>query len=96
MNSLFNDQNLAVDALFTPVSGAPKVVRVISRAPDAYQDIGQSVIETSTLTLEVRVSDCPTIAQGDQFTINAINYKAQGEPRRDSERLVWQVDVYAS
>ena len=96
MQALFNDANLAVDATFTPLSGPAKVVRVITRAPDVFQDVGQSFIETPTLTLEVRVVECPALTQGDQFTINSINYKVQGEPRRDSERLVWQVDVYAA
>ena len=93
MQALFNDANLAVDATFTPLSGPAKVVRVITRAPDVFQDVGQSFIETPPLTLAVRVVGCPALTQGDQVTINS---KVQGEPRRDSERLVWQVDVYAA
>ncbi len=71
-------------------------VRVITRAPDVYQNVGISVIETPTLVLEVRVSDCPALVPGDQFMIDGILYAVQGSPRRDSERLVWQADVYAS
>ena len=96
IQTLFNDQNLAVSATFIPQIGVSKVVRVITRAPDVYQNIGQSVIETPSLVLEVQVADCPTVSQGDQFIINSAAYTVQGEPRRDSERLIWQVDCYAS
>lgn len=96
IQALFNDRNLAIQATFIPLVGVSKAVRVITRAPDLYQNIGQSVIETPSLVLEVQVADCPTVSQGDQFIIDAITYTAQGEPRRDSERLVWQVDCYAS
>lgn len=96
IQTLFNDQNLAVNATFIPQIGVSKAVRVITRAPDVYQNIGQSVIETPSLVLEVQVADCPTVSQGDQFIINSATYTVQGEPRRDSERLYWQVDCYAS
>lgn len=96
IQTLFNDQNLAVNATFIPQIGVSKAVRVITRAPDVYQNIGQSVIETPSLVLEVQVADCPIVSQGDQFIINAAAYTVQGDPRRDSERLYWQVDCYAS
>ena len=96
IQTLFNDRNVAVDATFIPQIGVSKAVRVITRSPDLYQNIGQSVIETPSLVLEVQVADCPTVSQGDQFIINTVTYTAQGEPRRDSERLFWQVDCYAS
>lgn len=96
IQTLFNDRNVSRDAFFLPLMGSNKAVRVITRAPDIYQNIGQSVIETPSLVLEVQVADCPTIVPGDQFMVNGITYSAQGVPRRDSEQLVWQVDVYAS
>lgn len=96
MQALFTDANLAVEATFIPVSGANKVVRVITRAPDVYQNIGQSVMHTSSLVLEVQVADCPALTPGDRFLIGQTTYIVQGEPRRDSERLTWQVDLYAS
>jgi len=96
IQTLFNDRNIAKDAFFLPMIGSNKSVRVITRAPDVYQNIGQSVIETPSLVLEVQVADCPSVVQGDQFMIDGITYKAQGTPRRDSERLIWQVDCYAT
>jgi len=96
IHTLFNDRNVSRDAFFLPLMGSNKAVRVITRAPDIYQNIGQSVIETPSLVLEVQVADCPTIVPGDQFMVDGITYSVQGVPRRDSEQLVWQVDVYAS
>jgi hypothetical protein len=69
---------------------------VITRAPDVFADVGTSQVETPTMLVEVQISDCPTIVAGDQFMIDGITYKTQGVPRRDSERLVWQVDCYAA
>ena len=96
IQTLFNDRNVSRDAFFLPLVGSNKAVRVITRAPDIYQDVGQSVIETPSLVLEVQVADCPSIVPGDQFMVDGITYSVQGVPRRDSEQLVWQVDVYAS
>lgn len=96
MQALFADANLAIDATFIPATGANREVRVITRAPDVYQNIGQSVVHTPSLVLEVQVADCPTLVAGDIFLIDKIKYVVQGAPRRDSERLTWQVDLYAS
>ncbi|MCE3005349.1 MAG: hypothetical protein ACK5WQ_09195 [Alphaproteobacteria bacterium] len=95
IQALFNDRNLSKPAFFLPMLGANRSVRVITRAPDVFQDVGGSVIETPTLVVEVQVSDCPTIVPGDQFMIDGITYKTQARPRRDPERLIWQVDCYA-
>lgn len=96
VKALFADSNLARDADYIPLQGVTRPVRVITRAPDVYQNVGISVIETPTLVLEVQVAECSILVPGDQFMINGIIHTVQGRPRRDSERLVWQVDVYAS
>lgn len=93
---LFNDRNIAKGAFFLPMMGSNRSVRVITRAPDVFQNVGSSVIETPTMLVEVQITDCPTVVPGDQFIIDGITYKTQGMPRRDNERLVWQVDCYAS
>lgn len=94
MKQLFSDQNLAEEAIFIPLAGPNKVVWVIARAPDVYQNIGQSVIRTPSFVLEVQVADCPILVSGDKFLIRNVTYEVQGEPRRDSEHLIWQVDLY--
>jgi len=95
IQALFNDRNVAKDAFFLPVIGTNRSVRVITRAPDVFVDVGTSLMETPTMLVDVQITDCPTVVAGDQFMIDGITYKTQGTPRRDSERLVWQVDVYA-
>ena len=94
--TLFSDPNMATDATFMPQTGANVGLRVIVRAPDAYQKIGSSVIETPTTTLEVKVADCPSILPGDRFLIGQNTFVVQGEPRRDELLLTWQVDLYAT
>src|SRR5579872_3496722 len=94
--SLFADQNLGSDATFIPQVGANVPLRVILRAPDMFQKMGSSIIDTPTQTLEVKVADCPSPAQGDQFLIGQTTYVVQGEPRRDELQLTWLVDIYAS
>ena len=42
IHALFNDRNLSKDAFFLPLIGINRAVRVITRAPDIYQNIGQS------------------------------------------------------
>lgn len=96
MRALFSDPNLGIDAVFIPQVGQNVTVRVITRAPDAFQNVGSSVIETPTLVLEVQVADCPVLMPGDQFVINDALYTVQGEPRRDEVQLSWQVDLYAA
>ena len=54
------------------------------------------MVETPTLTLEVRVSDCPAIVAGDHFVIGSVTYTVQGVPLRDDLQFIWLVDVYAS
>jgi len=94
--TLFADPNLATDAMFAPQIGAAIPLRVIMRAPDMFQKMGSSTIETPTTLLEVKVADCPSLTPGDQFIIGGDSYTVQGEPRRDEFRLTWTVDVYAA
>ena len=94
--TIFNDGNLSKPAFFLPMLGVNRTVRVVTRTPDLFQNVGRSVIETPTFVIEVQIADCPTITAGDQFMIDGITYTTQGEPRRDEMHLTWQVDVYAS
>lgn len=96
IKTLFADPNLGVDAVFIPQVGQNATVRIITRAPDTFQNVGSSVIETPTLVLEVQVADCPDLASGDQFIIGDTLYIVQGEPRRDEVQLTWKVDVHAA
>ncbi len=94
LNTIFADPNLAVAATFIPLQGANSQVMVLTKKPDLYEGIGQSVIDTPTLILEVQVSDCPALVEGDRFLIGNITYVVQGAPQRDLDRLIWLVDCY--
>lgn len=94
IKTFFSDPNLATAAVYVPLVGGSKTVSVITRTPDVFQNVGNSRIETPSILLDVQVSDCPALAQGDQFIMGAITYVVQGEPRRDSQHLTWQVDLY--
>jgi hypothetical protein len=96
IRTLFANPNLARDATYIPQQGNNRPVRIIVRAPDVFANIGDSVIDLPTLILEVQVSECPNPAPGDHFLIGQNSYVVQGEPRRDSEQLTWQVDLHAS
>ena len=95
-DALFADPNLGSAVTFMPLAGGSSAVRVITRMPDVFRDVGSSVVETPTLTLEVRVSECPVIVAGDRFVVGSVTYTVQGVPLRDDLQLMWQVDVYAS
>ncbi len=94
IKALFADLNMAKDAEYLPLQGENRTVRVIIRAPDVFANVGGSVIETPSAVLEVQITDCPNLVPGDSFTVNGVTYTVQGEPRRDSERLTWQADLY--
>ena len=95
MGTLFADPNLAVDATYIAHNGQTGTARIIIRAPDVYQKLGSSVIETGTHMLEVQVTSCPNLDENDRFVVGSTTYVVQGEPRRDEQKLTWQVDVYA-
>lgn len=94
LNTIFSDPNLAVEATYIPLQGANKSVKLLTKKPDLYEGIGQSVIDTPTLILEVKVSDCPSLIEGDRFLIGSVTYVVQGVPKRDLDRLIWLVDCY--
>lgn len=96
IKALFADLNMAKDAIYVPLQGENRPVRVVIRAPDVFANVGRSVIETPSAMLEVQVTDCPVLVPGDSFIVGAVTYTVQGEPRRDSEQLTWQADLYAA
>ncbi len=90
---LFEDQNMAVDALHRAGgegSGTP--VRVIRKAPDQLANFGDSRFVTDTLTIDLRVAEVPTLAQGDTIEIAGELFEVRSEPVRDRERLVWSTE----
>ena len=90
LDDLFADPNLARDALWRAGGADPAVpMRVIVRRPDRIGEFSETRILASSLVLDVRVAEAPTLAEGDTVEIDGEVHVIQGEPVRDAARLVW-------
>jgi hypothetical protein len=90
---LFDDPNLARDALYEPGGGVPFPVRVIARRADAVTDFADARLCSETTRLDVRVAAVPNPRPGDRLVLDGETLVVQGEPVRDRERLVWTFDT---
>jgi hypothetical protein len=93
IDDLFADPNLAADAVFLPEGEEPIPVRVIARRPDRVLEFGDARLHAETAVFEVRVSEVPNPRPGDRLDVGGEMFVIQGEPIRDSARLVWTLDV---
>ena len=94
---LFGDPNLACEAVYRDQgTGDPVAIRVIARRPDQVLDFGDTRIHTKTSLLDVRVSEVPSPRPGDTLEVDGETFVVQGEPVRDSERMVWTLDTRPS
>lgn len=94
MNAFFADANMAADAAWMEQGFPPAVpCRVIRSAPDVVTEFGQGRFRSETVRFDVRVSEWAQPRAGDILIVGADRFKVQGEPVRDSERLVWALDV---
>ena len=94
IDDLFADPNIARSALYRAGGtddGVP--VRVIARRPDREIGFGDIAVHTCTALFEVRVSEVPNPASGDSITLDGETFIVQGEPERDAERLIWNLDT---
>ena len=91
---LFADPHLARDAVYRSVGAVDGIsVRVMLRRPDRIESFGETRIWTESVIGDVRTHDATSLAEADIFEIDGANYVVQGEPVRDSERLVWSVEL---
>ncbi len=93
MDAIFADINMAVDATWYPVGGAPQPVRVIRKAPDEVTSFGSAQILSETTLVDVRTSEMPNPKPGDGISIDVENFVIQGEPKRDRDRLIWTLEL---
>jgi hypothetical protein len=94
IDALFADPNLAAEALCRAGGADPGIpVRVIVRRPDRIGDFGETRIASETETFDVRTSEIAKPVEGDTLEIDGIRYVIQGEPLRDSERLIWTIEA---
>ena len=90
LDELFADPHLARDAAWRAGgTGQPAAVRIVLRQPDRIGGFGETRLLADTTVVEVRTSEVPVLAAGDTVEVDGDLYRVQGEPVRDSERLVW-------
>jgi hypothetical protein len=90
---LFRDPNLARDAVHVSGGGVETAVRIITRQPDRLLELGETRLRVDTVMIDVRLAEVPELRPGDAFVIAGEAYLVQGEPARDSERLVWTAEL---
>ena len=94
IDDLFADPDLARSAMWREGGlGAPVSVRIVLRRPDRSGTFAETRLHVVTAMIEVRTSELPDLAAGDTFDIGDDVYVVQGEPVRDSERLVWTAEL---
>lgn len=101
IDDLFADPNLARDALWRAGgTGVAVPVRIVLRQPDRIGRFGETRLLAATTVVEVRTAEAPELAEGDVFEIPGSGpgqageaFVVQGEPVRDSERLVWTAEL---
>ena len=95
-DSLFADQNLAVDALLR-VGGASTAlaIRVIRAMPDGFASFGEGRFVVDTVLLNIRLADAPALESGDTVEIEGQAHEIQGTPARDTNRLLWLAEARA-
>lgn len=93
-DSLFADQNLAVDALLrVGGTGSAQPIRVIRSMPDQFVSFGEGRFVVDTLLLNIRLSDAPVLSAGDTVEIAGQLHEIQGTPTRDTNRLAWRAEA---
>ncbi|NPD18876.1 head-tail joining protein [Alterinioella nitratireducens] len=93
LDALFADSNIARDAVYIAEGGTPQLVRVVSRRADEVTGFGGARLWSETTRVDLRVAEVPNPRSGDRVEIEGDAFLIQGEPMRDSERLIWTVDL---
>jgi hypothetical protein len=94
VDTLFTDANMALTAFWRRGGDGEAVpVRLVRRAPDLVADFGPGRVVIDATWLDVRVSEVESLAPGDTFEIDGELLEVRGEPRRDTERLIWTAEA---
>ncbi|MFA6020870.1 MAG: hypothetical protein WC722_11470 [Rhodospirillales bacterium] len=89
------DSDLAVDAAYTPAStGVTQTIRALVKQADREVSWQSArLMAPNALTLEIKVGDVADPVEGDLIEIGAERRLVQGEPMKDSTRLVWTLNT---
>ena len=95
-DSLFNDPNLAIDAVLRlGGSGPAQAIRVIPAMPDRFASFGEGRFVVDTVLLNIRLADAPLLSAGDTVEIAGQLHEIRGAPSRDTDRLIWLAEARA-
>lgn len=87
-DDLFADPNMAVTVSY---QGRP--IRALVRRPDRDLEFSDITIHTATAVFEVRRREVPAPQAGHVIVHDGDSLIVQGEPRLDTERLIWTLDT---
>lgn len=102
LDALYEDPNLGIDIVWTPVGGAAFALRALPMLGDriASPDVAFGSMNTAVKRLRVRVSEVAARAPGvaplknDTVAIGADAFVINGAPRKeDARRLQWTMEV---
>lgn len=97
MDRIYGNPSMAVAALWiSAVTSEELTIRVIRRAPDRITEFGAARLMSDSMVLDVRVTDLADPRPGDLIVIGTDSFTIQGEPLRDSDRLIWTLDLRPS
>nr|WP_251364803.1 hypothetical protein [Falsiruegeria litorea] len=97
MDRIYSNPSMAIAALWiSATTSEERPIRVVRRAPDRITEFGVARFVSDTTMVDVRVYDLPDPRPGDLIVIGADSFTVQGEPIRDSERLIWSLDLRPS
>lgn len=93
ISPLFVDPVLSKAAFYQPKSGTGFDIRVVTKQPDTLTNYGDAQIHSATNLFDVQARDVPSPQVGDKLSVAGITYQVQSEPKADSERIIWTLDV---
>lgn len=94
--TLFDDPNLAEDALWRPGgTGAGQAIRIIRIQPQPVVDIGGAKLVQDGTAFDVLAAVAPAIAERDTIEANGQLYRVQAPPMPTMDSRVFRLDVVA-
>lgn len=96
IDALFDDPNMCVDGIYTAQGQAAVAVRVIETSADVQSDWNGAQLHSAARLFDVRVSEIGDPRPGDTIRVGGEDRVVQGEPVRDTQRLVWTLDTVAT
>lgn len=88
--------DIAEDAIYQPLAGAARSVRVIRQQQDVYGNFGDTRLRTDrALTVEVRISDLPDPVRGETVVMNGQSWTIKSFGIDDADRLIWTLEFGA-